>query len=114
MAALTMSSRDCKAEADPSRIRISAANWRTRSSSFTCGVDIADALTYALKYKPQLIIDVATLTGAAMAALGQRASALFTNNLRIERELRESGEITGDFVWPLPLWEEYEKKEKPT
>jgi leucyl aminopeptidase len=70
---------------------------------------LADALEYAKKYKPRLVIDIATLTGAAMVALGQRASAIFTTDFRLEKSLREIGEKTGDFVWPLPLWEEFEE-----
>ena len=46
--------------------------------------------------------------------LGQRASALFTTNAQLERLLREAGERTGDFVWPLPLWEEFEEDVKGT
>lgn len=72
-------------------------------------VVLADTLGYSLRYKPRLVIDVATLTGAAMAALGQRASALFATDRKVEDSLREIGEATGDPVWPLPLWEEYEK-----
>ncbi len=75
---------------------------------------LADALTYAKRYSPRLIIDVATLTGAAMVALGQRATALFTTDRRLEKTLRDIGEQTGDFVWPLPLWEEYEEDIKGT
>lgn len=75
---------------------------------------LADALTYALKYKPSLVVDVATLTGAAMAALGERASALFTTDEKLEKEFRELGELSGDFVWPLPLWEEYDEEIKGT
>ncbi len=77
-------------------------------------VILADALTYAKRYHPRAIVDVATLTGAAMVALGQRASVLFTNDLKLERHLRDIGEETGDFVWPLPLWEEYEQDIKGT
>ncbi len=77
-------------------------------------VILADALTYAQKYNPRLVIDVATLTGAAMSALGQRASAIFTTDPKLEKTLREVGEKTGDFVWPLPLWEEYEEEVKGT
>ena len=73
---------------------------------------LADALEYAKKYSPRLVMDIATLTGAALVALGQRASALFSTNTGIERQLRATGEITGDFVWPLPLWEEYEEEIK--
>lgn len=75
---------------------------------------LADALTYAAKYKPSLVVDVATLTGAAMAALGERASALFTTDEKLEKDFRELGELSGDFVWPLPLWEEYDEEIKGT
>ncbi len=77
-------------------------------------VILADALTYAKRYNPKLVIDIATLTGSAMSALGQRASAIFTTAPELERALRETGEKTGDFVWPLPLWEEYEEEIKGT
>lgn len=69
---------------------------------------LADALTYAEKYNPKLVVDVATLTGAAMVALGERASALFTKDEKLEKLFRELGEESGEYVWPLPLWEEYE------
>jgi len=75
---------------------------------------LADALTYAAKYQPSLVVDVATLTGAAMAALGERASALFTADEKLEKEFRELGELSGDYVWPLPLWEEYDDEIKGT
>jgi len=64
-------------------------------------------LGYAHRYKPQLIVDVATLTGAAMVALGQRVSALFTNDGKLEEIARAVGEKSGDEIWPLPLWDEY-------
>lgn len=73
-------------------------------------VILADALTYAQKYKPELIIDVATLTGAALVALGERMSALLTNDDKLAKDLEKAGEITGDYVWQLPLWEEYENE----
>ncbi len=69
---------------------------------------LADALTYANEYKPRLVVDVATLTGASMAALGQRASALFTKDKKIEELFMRLGEASGDYLWPLPLWSEYE------
>jgi leucyl aminopeptidase len=75
-------------------------------------VILADGITYAKRYNPRLMVDVATLTGAAMVALGQRASALFTNDISLEKKFRDTGEATGDFVWPLPLWEEYEDEVK--
>ncbi len=77
-------------------------------------VILADALEYSKKYKPRLVIDIATLTGSAMSALGQRASAIFTTDVKLEKALRETGEKTGDYVWPLPLWEEFEEEIKGT
>lgn len=75
---------------------------------------LADALHYAKRYKPALVVDVATLTGAAVIALGERASAVFTRDERLETKLRELGERSGDYVWPLPLWEEYDEEIKGT
>jgi leucyl aminopeptidase len=75
-------------------------------------VILADALTYAQKYKPEVVIDVATLTGAAIVALGERASAFFTENDELAKNLEKIGEKTGDYVWRLPLWEEYENEIK--
>jgi leucyl aminopeptidase len=73
---------------------------------------LADGLTFAKKYNPQIVIDVATLTGAAVVALGERSSALFTKDKKLEDKLIAAGEETGDFVWPLPMWEEYEEEIK--
>lgn len=70
-------------------------------------VILADALGYAQQYKPQLIVDVATLTGAAMVALGQRAIGLFARDKKLETMARDAGERSGDVVWPLPLFDEY-------
>lgn len=72
-------------------------------------VVLSDALTYAEQYKPRLVVDIATLTGAAMVALGTRASAIFSKDDAIIETLRKLGEESGDYVWPLPLWDEYEK-----
>lgn len=71
---------------------------------------LADGLSYAGKhYSPKVIIDVATLTGAALVALGQHASALMTKNQALEAQLRALGEEAGEYVWPLPLWDEYKQ-----
>ncbi len=70
---------------------------------------LADAYTYAERYSPRVIIDVATLTGAALVALGQHASAIMTKDTNLESRLRELGEESGDLVWPLPLWDEYKQ-----
>ncbi|MBI4268202.1 leucyl aminopeptidase family protein [Candidatus Uhrbacteria bacterium] len=71
-------------------------------------VVLADAMTYAEQYEPRLAIDVATLTGACVVALGHHASALLTPYEKIEKNLRAAGERSGDYLWPLPMWEEYE------
>lgn len=70
---------------------------------------LADALTFAKRYKPKLVVDVATLTSAAIAALGQKASAIFTRDTSLLSLVQRLGEESGDYVWPLPLWEEYEQ-----
>ncbi len=70
---------------------------------------LADALTYSERYNPRAIIDVATLTGAALVALGQHASAVMTKNTELEATLRTLGEESGDLLWPLPLWDEYKQ-----
>lgn len=75
---------------------------------------LADALTYSERYNPKAILDVATLTGAAVAALGQHASAIMTKDEKLETQLREIGEVSGDYVWPLPLWDEYQAHIKST
>ncbi len=73
---------------------------------------LADAITFARRYKPKFVIDVATLTGAALVALGQRASAVFSNDKKLLDVLCHLGEKSGDYLWPLPLWEEYEDEIK--
>lgn len=75
---------------------------------------LADATTYAKRYHPRLVIDVATLTGAAMVALGQRASAIFSKDETLIEKLRATGERVGEYVWPLPLWDEFEDDIKGT
>jgi leucyl aminopeptidase len=71
-------------------------------------VIMADAITYAKKYNPEVVINVSTLTGAALVALGMQASAFMTNEQEFETLLRTKGEESGDYVWPFPLWDEYE------
>lgn len=75
---------------------------------------LADALTYAAQFDPRLVVDVATLTGAAVMTLGFRASALFTRHERLAKIIESLGEDSGDYVWRLPLWEEYETDIKGT
>jgi len=75
---------------------------------------LADALTYAKRFKPSVVVDIATLTGAAMIALGEHASALLTRDDALAHAVEESGEASGDYVWRLPLWDEYEERVKGT
>lgn len=70
---------------------------------------LADAITYAKRFAPSVMIDAATLTGAAHVALGDYASALFTREDDLAQTLTSLGENTGDYVWRLPLWDEYER-----
>lgn len=69
---------------------------------------LADALTYAKRYNPSVVIDAATLTGASMVALGLYASGLLTRDDALADTLAELGEESGDYVWRLPMWDEYE------
>ena len=68
---------------------------------------LCDALTYVGKYKPSYVIDMATLTGAVVVALGSHASGVMANNQFLADKILESGEDTGDRAWQLPLWDEY-------
>lgn len=77
-------------------------------------VILADALTYSQKYKPEVVIDIATLTGAAVVALGERASAIFTDDEELSKNFENIGEKTGEYFWRLPMWEEYENEIKGT
>ncbi|MHB8252574.1 MAG: leucyl aminopeptidase [Acidiferrobacter sp.] len=71
---------------------------------------LCDALTYAERFKPVAVIDVATLTGACVIALGAQAGGLMSNNEALSLELNAAGQTAADRVWPLPLWEEYQKQ----
>ncbi|HEX4872179.1 MAG TPA: leucyl aminopeptidase [Nevskiaceae bacterium] len=74
---------------------------------------LCDALTYAEKfYDPAVCIDMATLTGACVMALGQFPSGLFSNAPGLARDLLAAGEQIGDRAWELPLWPEYEENIK--
>jgi leucyl aminopeptidase len=75
-------------------------------------VILADALTYAQRYEPKLVVDVATLTGAALVALGTKASAVMSKDPELATLLTELGEVSGDYCWPLPLWDEYKEMVK--
>lgn len=70
---------------------------------------LCDALTYAERFEPACVVDVATLTGACVVALGQGiTSGLLANDDELAQELMRHGTETGDRAWQLPLWEEYQ------
>ena len=73
---------------------------------------LCDALTYAERFKPDTVIDVATLTGACVIALGHVASGLFANDEKLARALRDAGEESLDRAWQLPLWDDYQDQLK--
>ena len=68
---------------------------------------LCDALTFASRFKPDAVIDIATLTGACVIALGAHASGLFSNHEPLSQSLVEAGDYAGDRAWPMPLWPEY-------
>jgi leucyl aminopeptidase len=68
---------------------------------------LADALSYAGKFRPNVILDFATLTGAVLVALGHECAALFTDDEMLATELLASGEASGERLWRLPLWDDY-------
>ena len=69
---------------------------------------LSDALTYAEKYKPAVLVDVATLTGAIVSALGEIATGVFSNSDALVREMLEAGDSAWDRAWHMPLWHEYQ------
>ncbi len=68
---------------------------------------LGDALSYAENFRPDVLIDYATLTGAVVIALGSECAGLMSSDERLARELTEAGEAAGERVWRLPLWNEY-------
>jgi len=68
---------------------------------------LCDALTYSLRYQPKAIIDLATLTGACVVALGDFVIGLLGNDASLSKRIEEASEKTGEKVWRLPLWDEY-------
>jgi leucyl aminopeptidase len=73
---------------------------------------LCDAMTYAERFEPACMIDVATLTGACVIALGNVATGLFANDDALAAELLQCGEESGDRAWRLPLWDEYQSQLK--
>ena len=70
---------------------------------------LCDALTYAERFDPECVVDVATLTGACVIALGAVASGLLANDDGLAAELLEAGQASGDRAWQLPLWDDYQE-----
>ena len=70
---------------------------------------LCDALTYAERYEPAAVVDIATLTGAMVIALGHVASGLFSNSDSLGRALLNAGEDAFDRAWQLPLWDDYQE-----
>jgi leucyl aminopeptidase len=68
---------------------------------------LCDALSYARRYGPAAVIDIATLTGAIVVALGHTAAGVMGNDDKLVEEVRAAGERGGERVWPLPLWDDY-------
>jgi len=71
---------------------------------------LADALSYARRFKPACVIDAATLTGAVVIGLGHHAVGLMGNDDRLLEEVRQAGDRAGERCWPLPLWDEYREQ----
>lgn len=71
---------------------------------------LSDALAYARRFKPACVIDAATLTGAAVVALGHHATGLMGNDDHLLDEVRHAGDLAGERCWTLPLWDEYREQ----
>ncbi|MCB1678459.1 MAG: leucyl aminopeptidase [Halioglobus sp.] len=73
---------------------------------------LCDALTYAERFKPRAVIDIATLTGACVVALGAHASGLYANRDELAQQLLDAGTASHDRAWRMPLWEDYQRQLK--
>jgi len=71
---------------------------------------LCDALTYCERFNPDVVIDIATLTGACVIALGKHATGLLSNHNPLVNDLLSAGEYAGDKAWQLPLWDEYQSQ----
>jgi leucyl aminopeptidase len=71
---------------------------------------LCDALTYAERFDPDVVIDIATLTGACVIALGHVASGLFSNDVKLCNEISAASDDAWDRVWAMPLWEDYQEQ----
>ncbi len=69
---------------------------------------LADGLSYLIKnYNPETVLDIATLTGSSVATFGYECGALFSKNDMLAKQLQKAGDVTGERLWPLPLWDVY-------
>ena len=73
---------------------------------------LCDALTYANRFKPKYVVDIATLTGAVIGALGKFTTGMLSNSEELAEILANCGNSSGDRVWQLPLWKEYDEQLK--
>ena len=73
---------------------------------------LCDALHYATRYEPKAVIDVATLTGACVVALGRHPSGLWSNDEQLAADLQSAGDTAHDRVWRMPLWDDYQEQLK--
>jgi leucyl aminopeptidase len=73
---------------------------------------LADALSYAKKHEARLIVDVATLTGACMVALGNVCTGAFSNNQELVDKVIAAGAEAGELIWQMPMYEEYKEQNK--
>ena len=73
---------------------------------------LCDALTYTERFEPEAVVDIATLTGACVIALGHHASGLFGNSDGLIKELHNAGEDAFDRAWPMPTWDDYQDQLK--
>jgi leucyl aminopeptidase len=90
-----------------SGITIEIANTDAEGRLILC-----DALTYCERYHPEVVIDIATLTGAVIVALGGQASAIMSNHQPLANDLLKAGQTSLDRAWQLPIWEEYQQQLK--
>jgi leucyl aminopeptidase len=70
---------------------------------------LCDALTYAERYEPEAVVDIATLTGAIVVSLGHVACGMFSNNDTLARNLLAAGDEAYDRAWQMPLWDDYQE-----
>ena len=73
---------------------------------------LCDALTYVERFEPAAVIDIATLTGACVIALGAVASGLYANDEQLAEQLLAAGQESGDRAWRMPLWDDYQEQIK--